>query len=341
MTGTTLLQKSLLQNSIMQNKSRIGIHNRNRSDNSFLQEGVKFPKAMRFQDRSDLSPGPQHYEPALPQDKVKGVVKLQNDGKFTIPSHVINNPLNYVKPLIVNLYYKKGVPDVGTYNPTHLDDITSRLKDNYKFSYKSAFDSKINREKGGFLIEGDKNLLLDKNRNDFYEIQESMKAKDKVKLLMPTPAFQQPVKPLLIKDLPPQLKELVDKSKQDKLDQKEHFDNPHYYGSLDDKLQRNLVRQTFLSADQLNQDRFGNQIHLKKPIEELPGPGYYHDNLNLEQIKPMHQKYPLIQPESKTLPKVRKIEKSPAPNTYKQEIEPKQVSFHFWGKSDELQPWIQ
>jgi len=32
---------------------------------------------------------------------------MQNEGKISIPSHILNNPLNYVKPLIVNLYYKK------------------------------------------------------------------------------------------------------------------------------------------------------------------------------------------------------------------------------------------
>ena len=55
---------------------------------------------------------------------------------------------------------------------------------------------------------------------------------------------------------------------------------------MDDKLERTVVRQTFAQNDILSHDRFGNSIFLKKPIDELPGPGYYNDNLNIDKIKP-------------------------------------------------------
>ena len=95
---------------------------------------------------------------------------MQNEGKYTIPSHVLNNPLNYVKPLVVNLYYKKGVPDVGTYDVTHPNEISKVLKDRVKASYKSAFDSTVERS-NDFFIAGDKTLINNKDRTDFYEIE--------------------------------------------------------------------------------------------------------------------------------------------------------------------------
>ena len=35
---------------------------------------------------------------------------------FTLPFNE-NNPLNFVKPITVNIYFKQANPAVGTYNP--------------------------------------------------------------------------------------------------------------------------------------------------------------------------------------------------------------------------------
>ena len=66
---------------------------------------------------------------------------MSNDHKVSIPSHILNNPLNFVRPLVVNLYYKKPVPGVGTYNPVHPDELQQKLMNKVYNSYKSAFDS--------------------------------------------------------------------------------------------------------------------------------------------------------------------------------------------------------
>ena len=46
-----------------------------------------------------------------------------------VPNNILNNPLNYTKPLVINVYYKKGVPGVGTYDIKHPEEIQQRLKD--------------------------------------------------------------------------------------------------------------------------------------------------------------------------------------------------------------------
>ena len=45
------------------------------------------------------------------------------------------NPLNYVKPLIVNLYYKTPQPPVGAYDPFHPDDVGKKITNPYKIAF--------------------------------------------------------------------------------------------------------------------------------------------------------------------------------------------------------------
>ncbi len=70
---------------------------------------------------------------------------MQNDQKIKIPQSISNNPLNYVKPLIVNLYYKTPVPPVGLYDITLPDEIHKNIKNPLKMGYKSTFQSKLDR----------------------------------------------------------------------------------------------------------------------------------------------------------------------------------------------------
>lgn len=41
---------------------------------------------------------------------------MDHKGDFSLPFNE-NNPLNYVKPLTVNIYFKQKTPGVGQYNP--------------------------------------------------------------------------------------------------------------------------------------------------------------------------------------------------------------------------------
>ena len=64
---------------------------------------------------------------------------MQSDQKIRIPSSIQRNPLNYVRPLIVNLYYKTPVPPVGTYDTSMPDDIERVAQNPNKYAHKATF----------------------------------------------------------------------------------------------------------------------------------------------------------------------------------------------------------
>lgn len=59
--------------------------------------------------------GPGHYDPTRPQEHVQAP-KMDYKGDFSLPFNE-NNPLNYVKPITVNIYFKQKNPGVGQYDP--------------------------------------------------------------------------------------------------------------------------------------------------------------------------------------------------------------------------------
>ena len=61
-----------------------------------------------------LSLGPGSYNPVLPEKHVV-VPKLDGKSGFSLPFNE-KNPLNYVRPITVNIYFKQSNPAVGTYD---------------------------------------------------------------------------------------------------------------------------------------------------------------------------------------------------------------------------------
>ena len=59
--------------------------------------------------------GPGQYNPK-PVEKNLLVPRLDPKGEFSLPFNE-KNPLNYVKPITVNIYFKQSIPGVGQYNP--------------------------------------------------------------------------------------------------------------------------------------------------------------------------------------------------------------------------------
>lgn len=55
--------------------------------------------------------GPGAYDPSRPQEHVQAP-KMDYKGDFSLPFNE-NNPLNYVKPITVNIYFKQKNPGVG------------------------------------------------------------------------------------------------------------------------------------------------------------------------------------------------------------------------------------
>ena len=82
---------------------------------------------------------------------------------------MLKNPLSFVKPLVINLYYKKDVPAVGTYDPKYKSDLEEVAKEKNKNNYKSVFNSNTKR-KVEDLIEKDKKLI---NMTHDYDVEKS------------------------------------------------------------------------------------------------------------------------------------------------------------------------
>lgn len=63
-----------------------------------------------------INVGPGQYDPSAIEKHVAGP-KMEFKGDFSLPFNE-KNPLNYVKPITVNIYFKQSNPGVGQYNPS-------------------------------------------------------------------------------------------------------------------------------------------------------------------------------------------------------------------------------
>ena len=63
----------------------------------------------------NITVGPGQYNPK-PIEKNIAVPRLDPKGEFSLPFNE-KNPLNYVKPITVNIYFKQDNPGVGYYDP--------------------------------------------------------------------------------------------------------------------------------------------------------------------------------------------------------------------------------
>ena len=62
-----------------------------------------------------INVGPGQYDGAPVEKHVAGP-KMEFKGDFSLPFNE-KNPLNYVKPITVNIYFKQSNPGVGQYSP--------------------------------------------------------------------------------------------------------------------------------------------------------------------------------------------------------------------------------
>lgn len=62
-----------------------------------------------------INVGPGQYQPNAVEKHVPGP-KMEYKGDFSLPFNE-KNPLNYVKPITVNIYFKQSNPGVGQYSP--------------------------------------------------------------------------------------------------------------------------------------------------------------------------------------------------------------------------------
>ena len=67
----------------------------------------------------NIQVGPGQYNP-VPVEKNIMVPKLDPKGDFSLPFNE-KNPLNFVKPITVNIYFKQSNPGVGYYDPVPVE----------------------------------------------------------------------------------------------------------------------------------------------------------------------------------------------------------------------------
>jgi hypothetical protein len=82
--------------------------------------------------------GPGAYNPEIIKKHVAGP-KLDGKGEFSLPFNE-KNPLNFVKPITVNIYFKQNNPGVGYYDPVPITKTAPAAQ--------SVFQSVTNRGKG-------------------------------------------------------------------------------------------------------------------------------------------------------------------------------------------------
>ena len=85
-----------------------------------------------------INVGPGSYDPQAIEKHVN-VPKLENKNGFTLPFNE-KNPLNYVRPITVNIYFKQQNPGIGTYDP--------EKPASEKFGAQHVFKSLVQRTSG-------------------------------------------------------------------------------------------------------------------------------------------------------------------------------------------------
>ena len=91
-------------------------HNIQGTGNGFVSKADRFSKAgMEQSSDPKINLGPGQYDPKLVEKNTKAP-KFDSKTGFTLPFNE-NNPLNFVKPITVNIYFKQANPAVGTYDP--------------------------------------------------------------------------------------------------------------------------------------------------------------------------------------------------------------------------------
>lgn len=84
--------------------------------NGFASKADRFKEMpMNYQKDPFIHVGPGSYDPQKLEKHV-AAPRLEAKNGFSLPFNE-KNPLNYVKPITVNIYFKQTTPGVGTYEP--------------------------------------------------------------------------------------------------------------------------------------------------------------------------------------------------------------------------------
>lgn len=114
--GTYSENASTVESSLMTEMSKLRDFRGQPIDRTF---GVKEKRFHQLADMAQCDPkiavGPADYEPQEPRKHITGP-RIDYKGDFSLPFNE-KNPINYVKPITVNIYFKQTTPGVGQYDP--------------------------------------------------------------------------------------------------------------------------------------------------------------------------------------------------------------------------------
>ena len=210
-------------------------------------------------------PGPGAYDYEVPYNTKGGLINPKPTVSLNFNE---NNPLNYVRPITVNLYFKQDNPAVGKYK------VEKNFGETNTNCWKPCFASK------------EKRMEFKGNSNPdptYYNIDTGFDATWKAKGQI-TANFQAPVpKKIYPVNLYDPHRPVSPKTK---------MPGPGTYNTIDKNTikEKTNVDKNYLNSIKLssvfieeNTDRFGNQIYPTKTFDDVPAPTYYTETVNIQK----------------------------------------------------------
>lgn len=237
---------------------------------SFLTKDERFDEKYLGREKISL-PGPGVYE----AEPIKRKTESHSFALRSAYSLALNekNPLNYIKPLTVNIYFKPVAPGPGQYNPIYEE--VGAMK-----GARNVFESAVPREVFPETLKNEDLPHVGQYDPTNYTIEKEMeRQKMTISSNFRRSTTEKRQKTNLYNPHDP---------KEKATDKKEDMNpGPGYYNPFD-ILQENAKKAQIPSNTfaESNKDRFGTSVMPRKPYEIVPGPGAY--NPSDEQVNKKH-----------------------------------------------------
>eukprot|EP00347_Sterkiella_histriomuscorum_P014154 403361955 len=286
--------------------------------NGFVSKTQRF-KEMAMNQIIDplITVGPGQYDPKPVERHVAGP-KIDAKAGFTLPFNE-KNPLNYVRPITVNIYFKQQYPAVGTYNP-------DRIKGNVP-SCMNVFQSQADRNTDARRLRQAVNEPAPNSYDHIngFDLAERDRDAGSQPFRMPLPKKIVPVN-IYDPHAPVEDKRFKGAPGPGKYNIPTQFVKEE---EVNDSNKYFYTDKGKLYADN-NLDRFGKPIMPRRPRDLVPGPGEYNITPrggNDDQVVITKGGY-ISQEPAKQFPQANN-QKVPGPAFYNANQEPKKISFLF------------
>ena len=277
------------------------------------------PTSEMLQHDPKVNVAPGQYEPKEVEGH-KMAPRMDYKGDFSLPFNE-NNPLNYVKPITVNIYFKQKTPGVGQYYP--------QVVEKNPKTHSRVFQSKTQR---GVIDKQTLKQLQNKPGPGAYDPMNGFDVKQFERdqgTRHFCEDFKKQIIPINIYDpsLPPE----DEKNKRpDCYNIHRLFDKPRFEEDFEPRLDH--VPGGGKIYTETNLDRFGQPIRPLKPINIIPGPGEYETTDPVYDVlgpKPAIARGGFI-PEDPADRTFKTNKNVPGPGAYQNsKMEPNRISFLF------------